>query len=256
MESWTYSWRWESPEESSWCQRHSSRRCLSPPSEGSSSSVGPQWKDFYCQTPAILKTGCWKRTKNTHRPCLQDLVHPEQHQSHQATQEDVHEHPTEKQILFKSLNYPWALRTMQQLERSRVSWCPPRPLQTSVTHVGRCRGTLSMLQLQPCNIQVERLNPCNRPAVILGGKATFAGVFFWNLHQRNNSTTLCAHFTPLFTGSYMSCDPLGRPDSRWELPEALWEITTPNLDGLICKKKAYVSPSSPSSGSVIVTVWL
>lgn len=53
---WTYSWRWESPEGSSWCQHHSSRRCLSPLSEGSSSSVGTQWKDFYCQTPAILIT--------------------------------------------------------------------------------------------------------------------------------------------------------------------------------------------------------
>lgn len=158
----------------------------------------------------------------------------------------------EKQILFKSLKYTWALRTMQQ--QLWVSWCPPRPLQTSVTHIGRCRGSLSMLQLQTSNIQVERLNRCNRPAMILGGKAAFAGVFFWN--QRNNSTTPCAHFTPLFTGSYMRCDPLGRPDSWWELPEALWEITTRNLDGLICEKKAYVSPSSPSSGSVIVTVWL
>lgn len=197
-----------------------------------------------------------KKKKTTHRPCLQDLVHPKQHQNHQATQEDVHEHPTEKQILFKSLKYTWALRTMQQLERLWVSWCPPRPLQTSVpmTHIIRCRGSLSMLQT--CNIQAERMNRCNRPAMILGGKATFAGVFFWNLHQRNNSTALCAHFTPLFTGSYMCCDPLGRPDSWWELPEALWEITTCNLDGLICKKKAYVSPSSPSSGSVIVTVWL
>lgn len=46
-----------------------------------------------------------KQTKkpHTHRSGLQDLVHPKQHQDHQASQEDVHEHPTEKQTVFKSL---------------------------------------------------------------------------------------------------------------------------------------------------------
>lgn len=46
----------------------------------------------------------WKNKKtNTDRSGLQDLVHPKRHQDHQTTQEDVHEHPTEEQRLFKSL---------------------------------------------------------------------------------------------------------------------------------------------------------
>lgn len=55
-----------------------------------------------------MRMKTWKK-KPTHRPRLQDLVHPKQHQKHQATQEDVHEHPTERQTWSKSA---WAFTSL------------------------------------------------------------------------------------------------------------------------------------------------
>lgn len=64
-----------------------------------------------------------KKARITHRPGLQDLVHPKQHQNHQATQEDVHEHPTEKQ-LFKSLKYHCTYTCNQDHATAEVSVSP------------------------------------------------------------------------------------------------------------------------------------
>lgn len=108
---WTYSWRWESPEESSWCQRHSSRRCPSPLSEGFSSSARVRSKDFNCQTPWIL----WKkREKNPHTVLVSRTwyipnsirsTRPPRKMYMNILQRDRHD-----------LNQPHC---------SRLSWCPP-----------------------------------------------------------------------------------------------------------------------------------
>lgn len=177
---WMYSWHWESPEESSWCQRHSSRRCLSPLSEGFASSAWSTWQDFGCQTPGILKKKHvgenMKKPQITHRPCLQDLVHPKQHQNHQATQEDVHEHPTEKQ-LFKSLKYHWDYTCIQD-HATAEAYVSPGVLLVHCPDLCPHRS-YEQRQKKPiygttANVQHSRLNWCNLPAMIQGGKAPFA----------------------------------------------------------------------------------
>lgn len=117
----TYSWRWESPEGSSWCPRRSSHRCPSQFSLAVSSSaeqrvckngmshfslfvsmVIAKYFSFWCHTnikkyKKTLESSFVKIELLTcdisYRPWLQNMVNSEQHQDYESTQEDVHKHP-------------------------------------------------------------------------------------------------------------------------------------------------------------------
>lgn len=256
---WKYSWHWESPEESSWCRHHSSRRCPSPPSEAFSSSARARLKDVNCQTTGILKSCGWKHEKkktHTHTVLVSRIwyipnsirtTRPPRKMYMNILQENTH-------------GLTHAFRTMQEVVRLCLSWCPPgrdvhcpegcahdpadeeeaHTVCTMTTHVQHLSRTTNLMQ-PACNDLGYTNHIC----------------FVWLIHWCLFLTCVPEkHFNSSLYPFHTSVDRLlhllWSSGEAWrELPAALCEMTTCNLT-----VKAHVSPSSPSSGSVMVTVWL